>query len=125
MNWTGHNEKYMEEKRKQLRNHSTPAEIALWNLIKNRQLKGRKFRRQFSIDGYVLDFYCPEEKLAIELDGAGHFTLEGQRRDARRDAYMAEQRIRTIRIENEKVFKNTHQVLDDIESHFRIGVSHV
>ena len=57
-------------KRKKLRNNLTPAEAALWNLLKNSQLEGRKFRRQHSVGFYILDFYCPSERMAIELDGA-------------------------------------------------------
>ena len=55
--------------RKELRSHLTPAEAKLWSVLKNKGLKKRKFRRQFSVAHFVLDFYCPEEKLAIELDG--------------------------------------------------------
>ncbi len=62
--------------RKALRNNSTAAEATLWKMIKGKKLKGRKFRRQFSVEKFILDFYCPSEKLAIELDGAGHFTPE-------------------------------------------------
>ena len=120
MNWTGHNEKELEEKRRYLRNNSTSAEATLWKLIKGRQLQGRKFRRQFSIDFYILDFYCPEEKLAVELDGHHHFTPEGQIHDERRDAFLAEKGIQTIRIENKKVFNNTGQVLDYIQGHFKV-----
>jgi very-short-patch-repair endonuclease len=81
-------------------------------------LEGRKFRRQFSVGNYILDFYCHEEKLAIELDGAHHFTEEGRQRDEKRDTFILSRGIRTLRIENEKVFKNTSQVLDYIKGHF-------
>ncbi len=118
MNWTGHNEKHLEKKRQFLRNNSTAAEAALWNLIKNRQLQGRKFRRQFSVGKYVLDFYCHEEKLCVELDGAGHFTEEGQIYDEERTVFLNEEGIRVIRIENKKAFDNTQQILDYIQSFF-------
>jgi hypothetical protein len=58
--------------RQKLRNNLTPAEAKLWAYIKNSQVEGRKFRRQHSVDNYILDFYCPSERLAIELDGQGH-----------------------------------------------------
>ena len=50
----------------------TPAEAALWKRLQKRQLEGRRFRRQHSVGPFILDFYCPEEKLAVELDGAVH-----------------------------------------------------
>ncbi len=113
------NRKELYDVRKDLRNFSTAAEATLWKLIKGRQLQGRKFRRQFSVDSYVLDFYCPEEKLAVELDGAHHFTPEGLQHDEKRDAFLKRRGITVLRIENEKVFKNTGQVLDYIQSHFK------
>ncbi|MBT8319810.1 MAG: DUF559 domain-containing protein, partial [Gramella sp.] len=68
-----HNKKYLERFRKKLRKSLTPAEATLWKHLQNRKLKGRKFRRQHSIVNYIIDFYCPEERLAIELDGQGHY----------------------------------------------------
>jgi very-short-patch-repair endonuclease len=67
----------LTEKRKALRNNLTSAEATLWLCLKNKQLEGKRFRRQFSIGNYIVDFYCPEQKLAIELDGQGHFTVQG------------------------------------------------
>ena len=107
------------EKRKELRSKLTPAEATLWTLLKNKQLAGRKFRRQFSVGSYILDFYCHNEKLAVELDGAEHFTEERKQYDEMRDAFIEKQGIRVIRIENKKVFDNTGQVLDYIQSFFK------
>jgi len=64
-----HNRKSMKEIRRHLRHSLTPAEAALWKGLKGSKLEGKKFRRQHSIGNYVVDFYCPECKLAIELDG--------------------------------------------------------
>ncbi len=50
----------------------TKAEIVLWSKLKGKQLNGLKFRRQYSINNYVVDFYCPELRLAIEIDGGVH-----------------------------------------------------
>ena len=55
-----------------LRNRATSAEVALWNILKSKQLDGKKFRRQYSIGNYIVDFCCPSEKLIIELDGDPH-----------------------------------------------------
>ena len=76
-----HNLNQLKPKRKDLRTNGTSAEAVLWNHLKNRQLSGRKFRRQFSVDYYILDFFCPEENLCIELDGHNHFTEEGKMKD--------------------------------------------
>ena len=62
----------MKQYRRELRNHSTTAEKVLWKLIKGKQIEGLRFRRQFSIGNYILDFYCPSLQLAIELDGEYH-----------------------------------------------------
>lgn len=64
------NRKGLKSFRSALRNRSTSAEAALWNILKSRNIDGRKFRRQYSIDNYIVDFCCPLEKLIIELDGA-------------------------------------------------------
>jgi very-short-patch-repair endonuclease len=64
------NRKNTKAFRSSLRNRSTSAEAALWNILKSKNLDGRKFRRQYSIDKYIVDFICPSEKLIIELDGA-------------------------------------------------------
>ncbi len=72
--------------RKELRSHLTPAEAKLWTYLRRSQLAGRKFRRQHSVGGgYILDFYCPAERLAIELDGATHDNALAQRYDEERD----------------------------------------
>ena len=62
---------YLSDLRLALRKTLTPAEAALWNLLKNQQLDGRKFRRQVSIENYIVDFYCAEEKLVIEFGWLG------------------------------------------------------
>jgi len=67
---------YLKDTRKYLRNNLTEAESLLWEVLKGKKLAGRKFRRQHSIGYYIVDFYCPSEKLIIELDGQHHFTPE-------------------------------------------------
>jgi len=74
----------LKTKRKELRNFLTPAEARLWNYLKNSQL-GFKFRRQHSVEYYILDFYCPKKMLAIELDGSPHDTDQGYIQDRLRD----------------------------------------
>ena len=72
---------YLKNTRKQLRNNPTKAEQVLWKYLKNKQIKGYKFRRQHSVGNYILDFYCPALKLCIEIDGDSHFTDEGKNYD--------------------------------------------
>jgi very-short-patch-repair endonuclease len=113
------NLKTLKPQRKYLRNHSTSAEATLWNYLKNSQLEGRKFRRQHSIEFYILDFFCPSEKLNIELDGQEHFEGYGLVQDEKRDEYLKSVYIRTLRFENKQVFENIDWVLNEIKNHFR------
>ncbi len=113
------NRKYLSTIRKSLRNNLTPAEAFLWKLLKNSRLDERKFRRQHSVGNYVLDFYCPSERLAIELDGEYHFTPEGIEYDRIRTEYINSINIRIIRFENRKIFENTNWVLIEIKNCFK------
>jgi very-short-patch-repair endonuclease len=113
------NLKYLKQNRRNLRNNLTPAEAALWKLLKSKQLEGIKFRRQHSVGNYILDFYCTTQRLAIELDGAHHFTEEGMRYDEERTAYLNSVDIRVIRFENKLVFDDPEYVLKEIRSNFR------
>jgi very-short-patch-repair endonuclease len=119
-----YNKKSLFGFRKKLRNHLTPAEAALWDLIKHRKLEGRKFRRQHSVGNYILDFYCPEEKLAIELDGEGHYWDEGVQKDKRKTAFMVSHGIEIIRFENLLVFQDTEFVLKSIVNKFKNTTPH-
>ena len=104
------------ETRRQLRQAGEAAEAVLWTVIKNRKIDGFKFRRQFSIGPYIMDFYCPEAKLGIELDGAGHQTLDGVKYDkVRSDYLLREQGIRVIRFENRDLYYNLEGVVKEIE----------
>ena len=105
--------------RKRLRNNSTAAEKELWKHLKGRKLEGRKFRRQHSIYHFILDFYCPLEKLAIELDGAHHCTKEGQEADKARAEIIEAEGITIIRFENYHIFEHLEEVLGEIRQHFK------
>jgi very-short-patch-repair endonuclease len=99
--------------RKELRKRLTPSEARLWAHIKNSQL-GYKFRRQHSIKKYILDFYCTQKKLAIELDGSPHDTEQGFVKDKERTEYLQSQGIKVIRFENKDIIKNLEGVLLEI-----------
>jgi very-short-patch-repair endonuclease len=110
---------HLKHFRKNLRNNSTSAEATLWLSLKSRQLDGRKFRRQHSIENYILDFYCPSEKINIELDGQGHYTEEGKENDSVRDAFLNQFGVKVIRVENREVFENLENVLEMIRGNFK------
>jgi very-short-patch-repair endonuclease len=114
-----YNKKELKDTRRYLRNNSTSAEAVLWLSLKKKQLEGRQFRRQFSVGDYVLDFYCPSEKLCIELDGAPHFSEEGYLQDIKRDEFLKSMGIKVLRIENKHVFRIHDQVLEYIKEHFK------
>lgn len=104
--------------RKELRNNLTSAEAKFWKAVRNKNLEGRKFRRQHSVGAYILDFYCPAEKLAIELDGEVHFNDAAREYDYERKLYLRNCGIRVLRFENELVFKDLEWVLGVIKNNF-------
>ena len=107
--------------RRDLRNHATPAERALWQMLKGRQLSGRKFRRQHSVGRFVLDFYCPSERLAVELDGSVHADPARQSYDLRRQRALEEVGVRVLQFENEAVLGTPDVVLAAIAEAFSDG----
>ena len=109
----------MKPIRRKLRKQMTAAEVALWMMIKNKQLVGERFLRQFSIGHYVVDFYCHKYKLSVELDGAGHFTEEGRKYDQKRTEYLNSVGVTVIRFENLEVFNYPMQVLEEIKKYLR------
>ena len=116
-----HDLPHLKEIRKVLRENLTTAEARLWTMLKGKQLEGRKFRKQHSIENYVVDFYCPEEKLIIKLDGQGHFTPEGKILDAWRDETLTNLGYKVLRFENIELFKNPEGLLETIRSNFLKG----
>jgi type I restriction enzyme R subunit len=100
-----------------LRKKQTPAEALLWELLRNRQLLGFKFRRQHQYGDYIADFYCHEGQLVIECDGAAHDPNEAWHHDQNRDAYMIAQGLRVLRFTNERILNDTEQVLEEICSY--------
>jgi very-short-patch-repair endonuclease len=113
------NKGVLKDYRKQLRNNLTPAEARLWTYLKSKQLAGRKFRRQHSIGNYILDFYCPEEKLAIELDGQAHNNTHSAAYDKQRDLFLESCGVKVLRFENKVVFESHEGLLKEIQKHFK------
>ena len=97
---------------RQLRRELTIAEKALWHELRDRRLNGIKFRRQFPIGGFVVDFVCLEARVTIELDGPVHIGREQE--DARRSRVIAAEGFLERRYRNEDVFDRLPWVLDDI-----------
>jgi very-short-patch-repair endonuclease len=106
---------YLKNFRRGLRKRLTPAEASLWSLLKNRQAFGLKFRRQTSIKNYIVDFYCPQYKIVIELDGEPHFTQEQADKDQKRDKRLKELGHFVLRYENLVVFDHPDFIFDDIK----------
>jgi len=101
---------------KNLRKRTTNAEDILWKHIRNRKIDGYKFRRQHPFDEYILDFYCPEKKLAIELDGAIHNNEEARTHDIAREGELLNKGVKAIRFTNHQVEYNIEFVLKTITS---------
>ena len=105
--------------RKILRNSLTAAEAVLWKSLQRRQLLGKKFRRQVSIGRYIVDFYCPECGLIVELDGADHFSIFGGEYDLDRTKYLENQGLKVIRFENQLLLDDLAAVLDIIKQNLK------
>ena len=109
------NRKEEKVKRRMLRNNMTEAERILWVRLKRRQVMNKRFLRQFSFGKYVVDFYCPEIKLAIEIDGNTHHTKDELEYDRKRQNEIEELDIKFLRFTNEEVFGSVDKVVADIE----------
>ena len=103
-----------KEKRLKLRKNMTEAEILVWSKLRAKQICGHKFRRQYSVGVYSLDFYCPALKLAIEIDGDTHFQAGARKYDLARQEFIERFGIRFLRFTNLQVCENLEGVLESI-----------
>jgi very-short-patch-repair endonuclease len=112
-----------KDNRRQLRHSMPKAEVLLWQRLRGRQLLGCKFRRQYSVGPYVLDFYCSELRLGIELDGDSHFQPGALEYDQKRDQFVATFGIRILHFLNTDVYENIDGILESIadETSKRLG----
>ncbi len=108
------NKKEFVKKRQYLRRNMTKAEIILWSKLKGKQLNGLKFRRQYGINNYIVDFYCPELHLAIEIDGDVHCYDSRVAYDKKRQGEIEALGIRVLRYTNIDVTRKLDGVLNDI-----------
>ncbi len=106
-------------KRSLLRNNMTEAEKLLWLELKNRNL-GVRFLRQYSIEKFVVDFYCPEIKLAIEVDGVTHNSPEEIEYDTYRQVEIEKYKITFARFTNQQVYGSIKTVVDEIKARINI-----
>ena len=93
------------------------AEHLLWSQLKGKQLSEYKFRRQYSVDKYILDFYCAQAKLEIEVDGPSHFEESKINRDELRQNFIESYGIELIRFTNNEIYENMDGVLKKIQSY--------
>ncbi|MFH1051064.1 MAG: endonuclease domain-containing protein [bacterium] len=106
----------LSEKARKLRNESTKSEIILWKYLKGKQMLGYDFHRQKPLNNYIVDFFCNELMLAIEIDGSSHDSNERQEEDNERQEILEELGIRFLRFRDEEVKMNTEKVLDEIRN---------
>ncbi|MFT0745119.1 DUF559 domain-containing protein [Synechococcus sp. RC10B2] len=102
---------------RQLRREATTAESLLWELLRDRRLLGRKFRRQHPIGQFIADFFCDDARLIIEIDGAVHREPTQQERDRLREEILREHGFAILRFTNEQIFDHTEQVLQEIAAY--------
>ena len=113
MNYSNH--LVTKEYRQLLRKAATPSERMIWKRLQKRQIDGYKFRQQHGMGPYVLDFYCPELRLCIEVDGDIHDLPENKEKDRERTIFLNQNRIEVIRFRNEEINENIEDVINRIK----------
>ncbi len=104
------------ERQRRLRREATEPELLLWKHLRGRRLAGLKFRQQVWLCGYIVDFFCAEARLIVELDGATHTDDDAKAYDDRRTAVIAGEGYRVCRFWNNDVMQNIEGVLQEIEA---------
>lgn len=110
-----YNPLWSNDRRKELRNNATGSEKILWQFLRGNQT-GMKFRRQAGIGPYIVDFYCPKQKLVIELDGSVHNSAHAKEYDQIRTEYLQTLDIRVLRFTNDRIDSDIHGVLHEIQN---------
>lgn len=100
--------------RQKLRNESPRAEYILWQKLRRRQVRGLKFHRQYGICNYVVDFYCPEIKFVIEVDGDTHYDPEAIKKDSMRTDKLRDYGLIVFRFDNNEIYNNIQNVVASI-----------
>jgi very-short-patch-repair endonuclease len=107
--------------KRRLRSNMTGPETRLWSRLRARQFQGLKFRRQHGIGPYIVDFYCPEQSLVIEVDGDSHADDDQIVKDRQREKYLRSRGLRVIRYINDDIVKNLEGVLEDLAGEVSSG----
>lgn len=113
------NPKNTKKKRRSLRSNMTKWEIRLWNDLKGRKMFGFKVRRQYGINNYVVDFYCPQLKLVVEVDGDVHYFKEKMRKDQVKDQRLKREDIKVVRIEVMDLEEDYESMIQYLEGVFK------
>lgn len=108
---------------RQLRKKQTPAEQILWECLRDRRLAGLKFRRQHPIDKFIVDFYCHEVRLVVEVDGAVHREKNQIERDALRTEVLSRLGLSVMRVTNTEIETELEKVLTKIAEAARVGMA--
>ena len=106
--------KSLKHRARQLRKDMTDSELLLWSRLRGKQILGVQFYRQKLIGNYIVDFFAPKTKLAVEVDGSQHGEEDHSKKDTYRDAYLATLGIRVLRFNSREVLKNPDGVLEVI-----------
>ena len=117
MEMTKHfNKLKLKPTRRSLRRNANSAEHLVWLYIRRKQILGERFLRQFSIDQFIIDFYCPKLRLAIEIDGASHFNDEERKKsDIERQEHIESFGVEFLRFKNEGVYQDLDEVIENIK----------
>ena len=107
--------------KRRLRSNMTCPETRLWLRLRARQLQGLKFRRQHGIGPYIVDFYCPEQSLVIEVDGDSHADADQILKDRQRAKYLQSLGLHVIRYVNDDILKNLDGVMEDLAKRLSSG----
>jgi very-short-patch-repair endonuclease len=117
------NRKKEQKLRRYLRKNLSKSEVILWSKLKNRQMHGERFLRQYSVDQYIIDFYCAKLKLAIEVDGDSHFISGAKDYDKQRQDHIENYGISFVRFTNADICENIDGVCqiiyDEIEKRLK------
>lgn len=108
-----YNQKYLKQHRRDLRKRMTQSETLLWSRLRGGQ-SGVRFRRQYSVGNYIVDFCCPRLKFVVELDGITHQDEKVQDHDSRKEKYLSSRGFVVLRFSDNEVLENTDSVLDVI-----------
>lgn len=105
----------LKSRRQELRTNQTEAEKKIWGIVRNRQLLGLKFLRQYAVGAYIMDFYCPVARIGIEIDGRQHGETENKTKDERRALFIKSRGISIIRFWNNEVLENPEGVYEKLK----------